>query len=337
MKNKTTFILFVIFASLLSYGCQKSNSGSKLEPKPELKPEPEFKYEWDKFDVPVSAGIGKIWELQSQSDEFNYDAPAGNLGSKFAERWNNSYHNDWTGPKPTIWKKDNIWIEDGLLKIKTTRPADVEMVEVKYNDKTIEMPGTYTGCITSTKKVIYPAYVEAYAKLSKSTMASVVWMISDDDTQEIDIIEAYGGDRNEHKGRKFYGADRLHLSHHVFIRKPFQDYQPTDIGTWYADGKGTLWRDDYHRVGVYWRDPFHLEYYVDGKLVRIVSGKAKIDPNDLTSGTGLNKELNLIINNGDQSWRAVGGLSPTNEELFIEDDNIYKVDWIRIYKAVEKK
>ena len=335
MKNTISFIFSVIFT--LSCACQKSNSDSKLEPKPELKPEPEFKYEWDKFDVPVSAGIGKIWELQSQSDEFKYDAPAGNLGDKFAEKWTDFYHNSWTGPKPTIWQKDHVWVKDGILMLKTTRPTDVEMVKVNDGNKTIEMPGTYAACITSKKRVSYPAYVEAYAKLAKNTMASDVWMLSPDDTQEIDIIEAYGGDRDKHGDRKFYGADRLHLSHHVFIREPFQDYQPQDEGSWYTDRKGTLWRDDYHRVGVYWRDPFHLEYYVDGNLVRIVSGEVKIDPKGFTSGTGLNKELDIIINNEDQSWRAVGGLSPTKEELSIEEDNIFKVDWIRVYQAVEKK
>lgn len=67
-------------------------------------------------------------------------------------------------------------------------------------------------------------------------MASDVWMLSPDDTQEIDIIEAYGGDRDGGG----YGADRLHLSHHIFIRQPFKDYQPKDSGSWYKDDKGTL-------------------------------------------------------------------------------------------------
>ncbi len=188
------------------------------------------------------------------------------------------------------------------------------------------MPCTYTGCISSKKLVTYPVYVEARAKLSNSTMASDVWMLSPDATQEIDIIEAYGSDRV-----KGYGPDRLHLSHHVFIRKPFQDYQPRDPKTWYKDDKGTIWRKDYHRVGVYWRDPFHLEYYVDGELVRTVSGKDIIDPKDFTEGTGLTKGMNLIINMEDQSWRAIKGLSPTDEELENEENCTFNVDWIRVY------
>lgn len=85
------------------------------------------------------------------------------------------------------------------------------------------------------------------------------------------------------------------------------------------------------------KDPFNLEYYVDGKMVRRVSGKNIIDPNDFTNGTGLSKEMDIIINMEDQSWRAISGLSPTNEELNNKDNNTFLVDWIRIYKPVEDK
>jgi len=80
-----------------------------------------------------------------------------------------------------------------------------------------------------------------------------------------------------------------------------------------------------------------LEYYVDGKMVRRVSGKNIIDPNDFTKGTGLSKEMDIIINMEDQSWRAISGLSPTNKELMNKDNNTFLVDWIRIYKPVEDK
>jgi len=242
-------------------------------------------------------------------------------------------HNHWTGPAPTIWQRDHVSVSDGYLKIRASRPEDVPMKKVVSGPNTKELPGTYTGCITSKTRVKYPVYVEAYAKLSNSTMASDVWMLSPDDTQEIDIIEAYGGDRDGGG----YGADRLHLSHHIFIRQPFKDYQPKDLGSWYKDDKGTLWRDDFHRVGVFWKDPFTLEYYVDGELVRTVSGKDIIDPNNYTGGTGLVKDMDIIINMEDQSWRAVKGLSPTDEELKNVEDHTFLVDWIRVYTPVPEE
>lgn len=72
-------------------------------------------------------------------------------------------------------------------------------------------------------------------------------------------------------------------------------------------------------------------------MVRRVSGKNIIDPNDFTKGTGLSKEMDIIINMEDQSWRAISGLSPTNKELMNKDNNTFLVDWIRIYKPVEDK
>nr|5T9X_A Chain A, Glycoside Hydrolase [Bacteroides uniformis]5T9X_B Chain B, Glycoside Hydrolase [Bacteroides uniformis]5T9X_C Chain C, Glycoside Hydrolase [Bacteroides uniformis] len=311
-----------------------SENGSNTDPGDS---ETEFEYEWDKFPVPVSAGTGMKWELQSQSDDFNYTADSNNKGN-FEKKWTDYYHANWSGPAPTIWQRDHISVSDGCLRIETSRPDDVKIVKVTSGDKEKMMPGTYTGCVTSKTRVVYPVYVEAYAKIANSTMASDVWMLSPDDTQEIDIIEAYGSDRVVgDDGHKFYGPDRIHLSHHVFIRDPFQDYQPTDPGSWYKDVNGTIWRNDFHRVGVYWKDPFNLEYYVDGKMVRRVSGKNIIDPNDFTKGTGLSKEMDIIINMEDQSWRAISGLSPTNKELMNKDNNTFLVDWIRIYKPVEDK
>ena len=311
-----------------------SENGSNTDPGDS---ETEFEYEWDKFPVPVSAGTGMKWELQSQSDDFNYTADSNNKGN-FEKKWTDYYHANWSGPAPTIWQRDHISVSDGCLRIETSRPDDVKIVKVTSGDKEKMMPGTYTGCVTSKTRVVYPVYVEAYAKIANSTMASDVWMLSPDDTQEIDIIEAYGSDRVVgDDGHKFYGPDRIHLSHHVFIRDPFQDYQPTDPGSWYKDVNGTIWRNDFHRVGVYWKDPFNLEYYVDGKMVRRVSGKNIIDPNDFTKGTGLSKEMDIIINMEDQSWRAISVLSPTNKELMNKDNNTFLVDWIRIYKPVEDK
>lgn len=293
---------------------------------------PPVSYEWDQYEVPVVAPEGLKWELQPHSDEFNYIAEPAGSSEVFTSKWVDYYHSNWSGPAPTVWQRDHVSVSDGNLKVIVTRPEGVEMKTVTSGETTVELPATYSGCISSKELVQYPVYVEARAKMSNSTMASDVWMLSPDATQEIDIIEAYGSDRDAGG----YGADRIHISHHVFIRKPFQDYQPRDPGTWYKDDKGTIWREDYHRVGVYWRDPTYLEYFVDGVSVRVVEGMSIIDPNGYTEGTGLNKAMNLIINMEDQGWRAVKGLSPTEEELKNREDCTFNVDWIRVYSLVEE-
>ena len=274
-----------------------------------------FAHEWDIYPVPANAGTGKVWELQeNQSDDFNYIYQPVSGPATIGDKWTNYYHNSWTGPTPTIWRYNHVYTADGQLKIKTSRPTG--------------STSTYTGCITSKQRVIYPVYVESYVKLANSVMASDVWMLSPDETQEIDICEAYGGDR---VGNEWF-AQRLHLSHHVFIRSPFTDWQPTDGGSWYVNG--TTWRNDFHRIGVYWIDPWNLEYYVDGVKVRTRSGVNEIDPLNYLGGTGLNKELDIIINMEDQTWRANQGLTPTLAELANEDNNTFKVEWIRIYKPI---
>lgn len=274
---------------------------------------------WITIPVPANPGAGMKWEFNADvSDDFEYLAPAANKGSSFTKKWEDWYHNPWEGPEPTKWKRENSYVKDGMLHILGDRPAGTTI--------------TNTGIITSKIQVQFPVYVEASAKVMNSTLANGIWMLSTDDTQEIDIAEAYGSDR---WNNPWFAPDRMHLSHHVFIRDPFTDWQPHDEGSFYTDGS-TIWREDFHRYGVYWKDPWNLEYYIDGKLVRTRSGKAEIDPQDHTNGTGLNKAMDLIINAEDQTWRANDGLSPTNAELENKENNTMKVDWIRIFKPVQQ-
>ncbi len=297
-----------------------------------------FSQDWKGIEVPANPGSGMVWELQdSVSDDFNYDAPPTSSVNIMGGKWVNWYHNSWTGPLPTVWRRDHIFVEDGNMKVISSRPEG-DSVSVSGQKLAV----SNLGCATSTRQVQYPVYIEANVKIMKSVLASNVWLLSSDDTQEIDICEAYGSDR---WNNPFFSNKRLHLSHHVFIRQPFTDWQPSDPGSFYTNDT-TIWSDGYHRIGVYWRDPWHLEYYVDGELVRVRSGKNQIDPvfhtNAVNPGdrnndtrTGLSKPMDIIINTEDQTWRALQGLTPTDEELANKEDNTFNVDWIRVYKPVE--
>ncbi|MCG6155902.1 family 16 glycosylhydrolase [Rubinisphaera margarita] len=272
--------------------------------------------DWDAIEVPVSAGDGYTWKLHPVSDDFNYEAPPTDKPAEFTRRWKDSFINPWLGPGKTEFNPGHSYVKDGHLGIHASRKPGTDKV--------------YTGAISSKETFVYPLFVEAKVKLNGLVLASAVWMLSGDSTQEIDIVEAYGSQRPT----EGWAAKRLHLSHHVFIRKPFQDYQPTDPGSWYNDG--TNWQQDFHRVGVYWRAPWHLEYYVDGKLVRTVSGESRIDPLGYTDGTGLSKPMHLIIDSEDQDWRSDEGITPTDEELADTTKSIMWVDWIRVYQLVKQ-
>ena len=322
MKYLKVILLFLI---VVVSGCGGSDDNdfepivnNPKEEEQNQPPEEEIEITWITMDIPADAGEGKIWEFQTAiSDNFEYEAPADDKGSDFTEKWDDWYHNAWTGPEPTLWKRDHSFVSNNELHITASR-------ETGKNS-------TYAGIITSKQRVTYPVYVEARVKIMNSTLANAVWLLSPDDTQEIDIIEAYGSDR---WNNAWFGPDRIHLSHHVFIRSPFQDWQPHDEGSFYTDGS-TIWREDYHHFGVYWKDPWNLEYYIDGKLVRTRSGELEIDPLGYTDGQGLHKEMDIIIDAEDQTWRADDGLSPTDAELSDLENNTYKVDWIRVFKPID--
>ncbi|WP_370979583.1 RICIN domain-containing protein [Agaribacterium sp. ZY112] len=268
--------------------------------------------DWDGISIPASAGSGKTWQLQSVSDDFNYSASPTNKPSQFTNRWKDSFINAWKGPGDTEFNPGHSYTTGGSLGLQASAKAGTNKI--------------YAGIISSKQTFTYPLYMEARVKPTNNTMANAVWLLSPDSTQEIDAMESYGSDR---PGQEWYDQ-RMHVSHHVFIRDPFQDYQPKDAGSWVYNG-GESYRSGMKRYGVHWKDPWNLDYYIDGVKVRSVSGKAMIDPNDFTNGTGLNKAMHIIIDMEHQDWRDV---RPTTAELNDSNKSIFFVDWIRVYKPV---
>jgi len=256
---------------------------------------------------------GKEWTIQPKfTNEFNYDQ--GKASPEFTDNWKDMFINPWTGPGKTVFTPSHSSIVDGQLVYKATVVG-----------QTVQ-----TGCISSIETVGYPLYMEARVKASESVLASGVWLLSPDSEQEIDNLETYGDKTND------YFSERLHLSHHTFIRQPFQDYQPTGPETWYTDGNGTKWADAFHNYGVLWEDPWSLSYYVDGKLVR-TTPEDEIDPLDFTEGTGLNKNMHLLISAEAQPWREETNPAQvadflTDPSVLDSDRSTMRVDWIRVYK-----
>ncbi|RED93003.1 carbohydrate-binding protein [Marinoscillum furvescens] len=227
--------------------------------------------DWAGIPVPAYPGVGNQWQLQSDpSDDFNYTFNATNQWSNFGSgKWYNFYHNQWDGPGTTYWQYDHVSVDGSDLVLRASRNPSTAKMGVE---------GVNAGCITGNHRVNYPVYVEASVSVANITLASDVWLLSPDDTQEIDIIECYGGASN---GNAFF-AKFIHISHHSFVRNPFQDYQPRDFNSWWEKAGVSSWGDycwnggnrKYVRVGVYWVGPKHFEYYVDGELVRVLYDKA---------------------------------------------------------------
>ncbi len=272
--------------------------------------------DWDGIPVPVDPGSGKQWQLQEGgSDRFNYTAPPTNKPSQFTNKWKDTFINAWLGPGLTEYNPGHSYTTGGMLGIDTSRKPGTNRV--------------FAGIISSKQAFSYPLYLEARVKIMDMVLANAVWMLSADSTQEIDAMEGYGSCE---QGREWF-CQRMHVSHHVFIRNPFQDYQPNDGGGWvFSD---TPWKNDFHRYGVYWRDPWHLEYYIDGVKVRTRSGPSQIDPLGHTGGQGLNKPEHIIIDAEDQDWISDQGIVASDADLANQDKSIMWVDWIRTYKPVD--
>ncbi|AUS06215.1 family 16 glycosylhydrolase [Pseudotamlana carrageenivorans] len=304
-------LTFILALSLIA--CDSNDAPAQdTESKPDT--ETDIDQENDDLSYLPKLENDLTWTLQPQvSNEFNFDG--GKEASEFTTDWKDGYINSWTGPGITQYSYEQSDIVDG---------------ELVYH-ATIEGEKIKTGCISSKAAVTYPMYMEVRVKLSESVLSSAVWMLSDDSTEEIDNLEAFGAKSSD------YFSKRLHLSHHVFIRDPFQDYQPEGPETWYADGKNTIWSDDYHNYGVLWEDPWSLSYYVDGKMVR-KTPVDEIDPKNFTNGNGLTKPMHMIISAAAQSWRSSDSQGAgavdflTDPTVANVDKTIMKVDWIRVYK-----
>ncbi|GAA77741.1 hypothetical protein [Pseudoalteromonas sp. BSi20495] len=267
--------------------------------------------DWEAYSIPASAGSGKTWQLQTVSDQFNYQAGTSNKPAAFTNRWNASYINAWLGPGDTEFSSGHSYTTGGALGLQATEKAGTNKV--------------LAGIVSSKATFTYPLYLEAMVKPSNNTMANGVWMLSSDSTQEIDAMEAYGSDR---VGQEWFDQ-RMHVSHHVFIREPFQDYQPKDAGSWVYNN-GETYRNKFRRYGVHWKDAWNLDYYIDGVLVRSVSGPNIIDPEGYTGGTGLSKPMHILLDMEHQPWRDV---KPNSAELADSNKSIFWIDWIRVYKA----
>ena len=296
--------------------------------------------DWDGIPIPTNPPAGTQWQLQPISDSFNYQSTFGNRPSEFTDRWTDWFINAWSGPSLTQWERGHVWTNGSELGIQAHHDPNSSSI--------------FMGCMSSLETYQYPLFMEARVRLSDCTLANNIWMLSSDSEEEIDMMETYPSSRPNNN----WFDQRMHLSHHVFIREPFQDYQPRDeegvFGTWYLENDRSDWRDEWVRMGVYWKDPWHLEYFINGEWVRTIqsfehsflnpSGQLAsfttdfnaIDKYNYTGGTGLSKPMHIIVNMEQQSWVTNLGITPSEQEL---DDangqNIFFVDWLRVYRGVE--
>jgi len=269
--------------------------------------------DWSEIPVPADPGDGFIWELaDNYSDDFNY---AGKASEEFTSKWNHKYHNAWTGPGLTEWNSNHSDVADGNLIITVSRKQGTDKV--------------LCGVITSKTKLIYPIYMEAKIKASNQVLSSNFWLLSEDDTRELDILEVYGGDRDD----QTWFAQRMSTNFHIFERDPKSNaiLNNFDDQTHHTLPGLEPWRNDFHRYGVYWKSPTHITFYIDGEEKNTFTDVNMESYDD----NYIDREMFMIIDTEDHAWRSDQGLVATNEELADESKNKMLVDWVRVYKPIE--
>ncbi|MEH0152627.1 family 16 glycosylhydrolase [Limibacter armeniacum] len=268
--------------------------------------------DWKDMKVPAPAGEGMKWELQEQfSDDFNYEGK----GAEFEQNWKDVYFNKWLGPGLTEWNNGHSEVTGGNLQIKASRKSGTDKV--------------YCGVVTSKETVMYPVYMEASIKVSNQVLSSNFWMLSDDDTREIDALEVYGGDRPD----QTWFAANMSTNYHIFERDSVNNSIIANHNkqTHHHLPNNEPWRNDYHTFGVYWKSATEMTFYIDGEVKNTFSDQNMTDP----SGKFFDRPLYIIIDIEDHDWRSNQGTVATDEELADDSKNVMYVDWVRVYKPVE--
>ncbi|WP_010177128.1 beta-agarase [Aquimarina agarilytica] len=308
---------FFVFNSIYANGGEGEKKKSKKSKQKNksflLKEESPITGDFTKGSFKITSYLGVppfkgTWEaIDDLTDEFNYTGK----NAEFYKKWKDTYFNQWLGPGLTEWNPENTNVIGGNLVLKASRKPGTDKV--------------YCGVISSKKQIKYPIYSEVKAKVANQVLSSNFWFLSPDDKREIDVLEIYGSDREDHK----WFAARPSTNYHVFVRdngnRILEDLNDQNHHTLPNDEP---WREGWHRFGAHWIDPFTVDFYYDGKVVRkLIKEKVK-DP----EGLGMDRDSFLIIDLEDHDWRSNQGFFPTDEELNDASKNKYLVDYVRTYR-----
>lgn len=260
---------------------------------------------------------GFRWVLNTQySDEFD--------GNKLdGSKWQNHYNGGWQGRAPAWFNPDAVWLEDGLLKIKS---GVLEKPKGRNGQYTM-----YGGAVSSTTKNAHFGYYECKAKASKIAMSTTFWMSNDkvpftenDDcssdsySQELDIQEAIGGGTVHAKFRNGMNCN----THYRYVK--CGERRETFI----SKGTGHILHsevsDDYHIYAAWWKNPNEVLFYANNELFDTVFVRTDVSASPFKRPM----QINMVTETYD--WQP----APAPEDLENSDINTAFYDWVRSYKLV---
>ncbi len=250
-----------------------------------------------------TAPRGKKWKkVEALSDEFERGFDT--------DKWTKSL---WDYPgTPTKMIAANSGVSDGNLWLKATLDDNSQR-------------WFQSSRVASKALIKYPMYTECSMITAHLSAYNTFWLNNGNitDRDEIDVVEnnsrpscgcqpnfpwqmnsqyfqVVNGDTKRNKGN--------------FDNRNLSASNPK---------KGVKWNEEYHTVGVWWKDEKHMQFYLDGEPAGSV-----VSARDFT------RDLKLIWDlwTDDVDW--LGGVAVKNH---LKDDkiNTMKVDWVHTYELVD--
>ena len=267
-----------------------------------------FSQDWNGISIPAAAGAGKQWQIIDYiSDSFNYN---GKSGSNFTTKWKDSYVNGWKGPGLSNFVPANSIVNGSELQVIGTRKAGTTY-------------GVNCGVVTSKAAIGYPCFIEVSMKPGMTSLANNFWLISADQTREIDIVEIYG--------HTDWFRRRMPSNYHIFdtTTSPPTDLSGNSQQQLHQTATASDLTTGFNRYGIHWINATRVDFYLNGVRVRELTINARG-----ADGQAMIKPMHIVLDTENHEWHTNAGRHPTNAELNNTAINRNRYNWIRAYKTV---
>ncbi|WP_255452831.1 family 16 glycosylhydrolase [Aquimarina sp. RZ0] len=298
--NLLVLVICICFFSCSSDDSNEEDPGSSENPTTDGNPPPVIDYS---TLTPPTPPEGMKWQAVPElTDEFD--------GTFDEDKW---FKPLWNYGVPVQMRAENSGVADGNLWIQATLDDGAE--------RWFE-----TSRVQSKTQIKYPMYTESRIKTAHISAYNTFWLnngnISNRD--EIDVIENNSNpscdcqpDFPWQMNSQYFHVvnDDTRRAKGNFDNRKLSDDNPS---------QGVPWNEDYHTVGVWWKDATNIQFFLDGEPAGSV-----------VSAREFTRDLNIIWDlwTFDADW--LGGLAK-KENLSDDSINTMKVDWIHTYILVEE-
>ncbi len=252
---------------------------------------------------------GKVWvEVPEMTDEFN---------NGFDDnKWEKVL---WDYPgTPTKMIAENSGVSNGNLWIKATLGPDPLFFQ--------------SSRIYSKAQITYPMYTECSIITAHLSAYNTFWLNNGDinNRDEIDVIE--------NNSRPSCGCQpnfpwqmnsQYFQATNGFTVRNADNFDNRNLSS-NNPKRGVRWNEEYHTVGVWWKDEKNMTFYLDGEAAGSVTvGQDRGGQN--YPEIRFSRDLNLIWDLWTDDENFLGGVA-VKSHLTDDSINTMKVDWVHTYK-----